>query len=218
MGELYYVGVFFPVLFLAAGCARLMPGPPPLTGDERALVLSRYREYIQRSPLCAGIEADVNLQYQSILKDARIPGVLLAKSPASLKVMGLSPLGQPLLLFTLHDDRFTFIDVHGQKGYSGNIKAQKVADLLPLEKLAETGLYALLTGAPAIPIEDRLEVSRLPMEGEGLYLLSWPQGELHRQEVFNLTAGQVEAFRLLDAANHVLLEIRYNSKREGKCK
>ncbi|MEJ2690307.1 MAG: hypothetical protein P8130_10240, partial [Deltaproteobacteria bacterium] len=41
---------------------------------------------------------------------------------------------------------------------------------------------------------------------------------LHRQEVFNLTAGQVEAFRLLDASNHVLLEIRYNSKREGKCK
>ncbi len=166
----------FLILFFAAGCARLMPRPIPLAEDERALVLSRYREYLQPLPLCSGIEADVNLQYQSILKDARIPGVLLAKSPASLKVMGLSPLGQPLLLFSLHNGRFTLIDVHGQKGFTGSISASKVKSLLPLEKLTETGLYALLTGGPAIPVEDQLVVSRLPEEGQGRYLLSWTGG------------------------------------------
>lgn len=208
---------FFLVLFLAAGCARIAPGLVPLAEDERAQVLSRYSEYLNHLPHCAGIEADVRLRYQSIFKDASLPGVLLAKAPADIKVMGLGPLGQPLLIFSLHDGRFTLIDVQGQKGYFGRITASKVANLLPLDKLAASGLYALLTGAPAIPMKANLAVSRLPEQEQGRYLLTWPADQPHKQIVFNLTTGRVEAFRLLDAADRILLEIRYSPKGEERC-
>lgn len=206
-----------PVLLLAAGCARLAPRPVPLAAGERAQVLSGYRAYLHHVPLCPGVEADVQLQYQSLFKDARIPGVLAAKAPASIKVMGLNPLGQPMLVFSVHGGRFTLIDVQGQKGYSGRITAGRVAKLLPLEDLAKAGLYDLLTGAPALPIESGLAVSRLRGVKRGFYLLTWPEAWPRKQIVFNLGAGRVEAFRLLDAADRILLEIHYSSRREGRC-
>lgn len=210
--------IFFSLIFLyAGGCARIVPGPTPLVGDERALVLSRYEKYLQRSSLCTGIEADVSLQYKSIFKDARIPGMLLAKSPASLKIMGLGPLDQPLLLFSLHDARFTLIDVQRQKAFAGSIRANKVAELLPLEQLVGVGLYALLIGRPAIPVEASVVVRRLSKGEQGRYLLTWPGKGRHMQVVFNVASGQPEAFRLLDAPDRVSLEILYSQQREQRC-
>lgn len=207
---------FFLILFFAVGCARLAPGPVPLVGDERALVLSRYQEYLQHLPSCSGIEADVGLQYQSILNDVRIPGVLLAAPPANLKVMGLGPLGQPQLLLSLHDGRFTLIDVQGQKGFTGSIKASRVEEMLPLENLVKIGLYGLLTGAPAVPLGDHVVVSHADEE-EGSYSLTWPAEVNGPQVVFNPTRSRVEAFRLLDAKRRILLEIRYSPEREKRC-
>lgn len=206
------------IMLLIAGCARMGHVSLPLAGTERSHVLERYREYLQRGPLCSGIEADIRLRYRSVLKDAGISGVLLAKRPASLKFLGLSPLGQPLLLLSLHDDRFVFVDVQGQKGYTGKLTARKVAELLPVEKLADEGLFVLLTGKPAIPLDEGLVVVSPAREGTGRYLLSWPAGDEHRKQVvFDGAAGQVEAFRLLDAAGQMLLEIGYSHEREERC-
>lgn len=207
------------ILFFVAGCARFGLGPVPLAEDEKDLVLSRYREHLQQLPLCPGIEADVNLQYRSLLKDVRISGVLLAKYPASLKFLGLSPLGQPLLLLSLHDGRFTFVDVHNKEGFTGSITASKATELLPVGKLVDEGLYALLTGGPGNSGDDPLVVGRLNNGGKGSYLLTWSGiGDDHRKQVvFDLITGEVEAFRLLDPAGKISLEIRYSQQREERC-
>src|SRR5215510_1578687 len=92
------------VVLLLTGCAIAPPTPrAPVSGEARAVVdrlTARWQEFHDLRGL-----ADVTLTRGSDRQ--RVNGVLLARSPASVRFEVLSPFGQPFLLVVINDTATT---------------------------------------------------------------------------------------------------------------
>ena len=85
---------------LLAGCATTLPPPreviPPAALRGIELLTERWREFKDLRTL-----ADVEIQRGRDRQQMR--AVVLARAPASVRFEALSPMGQPLLIATIHD-------------------------------------------------------------------------------------------------------------------
>jgi hypothetical protein len=115
-------------------------------------------------------------------------GVLLARAPASVRLEALSPLGQPLLLATIHEGRLTVYDAAANSALVGPATSETAARLLSLP-FDPDDLVGVLAGRPAPP-KDLRTAEVLPPDDRGpsIELI----GAVHRQRVWmDLTTGVV---------------------------
>lgn len=120
----------------------------PIAPDaQRALTLlaDRWREFSDLRTL-----ADISIQRGPERQELR--AVLVAKAPASVRFEALSPLGQPLLLATIHDGQITAYDATTNEAYLGPASAEATGRLLGLP-FEPDDLVAVLSGH-AIPPRD----------------------------------------------------------------
>ena len=120
----------------------------PIAPDaQRALTLldDRWREFSDLRTL-----ADISIQRGPERQELR--AVLVAKAPASVRFEALSPLGQPLLLATIHDGQITAYDATANEAYVGPASAEATGRLLGLP-FEPDDLVAILSGH-AIPPRD----------------------------------------------------------------
>jgi outer membrane lipoprotein-sorting protein len=147
---------------VAAGCAIAPPLPrtsiPPQGRRAVELLTQRWREFSDLRTL-----ADVSVQRAS--ERHRVRGVILAKAPASVRFEALSPMGQPLLVATIHDGRITAYDATTEEATVGPATAEAAARLLNLPFEAED-LVGILAGRP-VPPRDLREAEVLPADGDG---------------------------------------------------
>src|SRR5262249_38388379 len=107
--------------------------------------------------------ADVSVQRGS--ERYRVRGVILAKAPSSVRFEALSPLGQPLLIATIHDGRITAYDATTDEATVRPASAETAARLLSLPFEPED-LVGVLAGRP-VPPRDLREAEILPRDGDG---------------------------------------------------
>ena len=95
----------------------------------------------------------------------RVRAVILARAPASVRFEALSPLGQPLLVATIHEGRITAYDATTDEATVGPATAESAARLLSLP-LEPEDLVGVLAGRPAPP-RDLRDAEILPPDANG---------------------------------------------------
>jgi hypothetical protein len=221
------------LLILLAGCATALPAPrQPITPDARQVIErleARWRESSSFRAL-----ADVSIRRGGERHQLR--GAFLAKAPASVRFEALSPMGQPLLLATVHDGRLTAYDATTNEGYVGPATAAVTARFLSLP-FEPDDLVGMLVGRPVPPLDVRA-AELLPADDLG------PSIELHgthnRRRIwvdpatgvvrkFELTggraevgvryvwspAGEIAGFDLTASMNVVSAVVRYQTPAFG---
>ncbi len=124
----------------------------------------------------------------------QLVGVLLARAPASVRLEALSPLGQPLLLATIHDGRLTAYDAASNSAVVGPATADTAARLLSLP-FEPDDLVGVLAGRPAPPKDLRTaEVLAADNHGPSIEL----SGAVNRQRVWmDFTTGVVRQVEII---------------------
>ena len=155
---------------------------------QRALTLlgDHWREFSDLRTL-----ADISVQRGPERQQLR--GVLLAKAPASVRFEALSPLGQPLLLATIHEGQLTAYDATTNEAYVGPATAEATGRLLSLP-FEPDDLVAIL-GGHAIPPKDVRAAELLTPDALGPSL--GLTGKANRQRIWmDLGTGMVRQVEL----------------------
>ncbi len=146
--------LFIVVALLPAACVH--PIAPPYaepTEEARrvvAVLADRWHAFTDLRTL-----ADVRIEQEG--ERRQFTGVLLARSPASVRVEALSPLGHPLMLATIHEGRLTAYDAAAHSALVGPATSETAARLLNLPFDPED-LVGVLAGRPALPKDLRTAV------------------------------------------------------------
>ena len=146
----------------ATGCAIAPPPPrsaiPPPAQRAAALLTERAREFTDLRTL-----ADISAQRGS--ERYRVRGVILAKTPASVRFEALSPMGSPLLVATIHDGQITAYDATTDEVTTGPATAETAARLLNLPFEPED-LVGILAGRP-VPPRDLRQAEMMEPDTDG---------------------------------------------------
>jgi outer membrane lipoprotein-sorting protein len=144
------------------GCAIAPPPPraaiPAPAQRAVELLAARAREFTDLRTL-----ADVAAQRGS--ERYQVRGVILARTPASVRFEVLSPMGSPLLVATIHDGQITAYDATTDEVTTGPATAEAAARLLNLPFEPED-LVGVLSGRP-VPPRDLREAEVLPPDEQG---------------------------------------------------
>lgn len=158
---------------LAGGCAtRPLPLGDPLAGVERLAVEAGLVEGMeQRRRAFSCLDAEVRLQWQTMLRSGVLPGYLQLLRPGHLQFVGLDPLGRPLLALLTDGDFFRLVLVGEAKAYEGPTAAEVFQRYLPVglraEDLADS-LFSWLSGE--LPPGARIAAVHYEQEGPGYWL------------------------------------------------
>ena len=192
------------VALIASGCAIAPPPPraaiPAPARQAVSLLESRWREVTDLRTL-----ADISAQRGTERHQVR--GVILARAPSSVRFEALSPLGQPLLVATIHDGRITAYDATTNEATVGPATAETAARLLSLPFEPED-LVGILAGRPAPP-RDLREAEIMPPDADGpsLNLV----GALNTQRVWmNLETGVVRQLQISGGRGDARIIFRRN--------
>ena len=154
--------VLLVAALVATGCAIVPPPPrsaiPPPAQRAAALLTARAREFTDLRTL-----ADISAERGS--ERYRIRGVILARTPASVRFEALSPLGSPLLVATIHAGQITAYDATTDEVSTGPATAETAAKLLNLPFEPED-LVGILAGRP-VPPSDLREAEILEPDADG---------------------------------------------------
>jgi outer membrane lipoprotein-sorting protein len=222
------------LLILLAGCATMLPAPrQPISPEARQVIErleARWREFSSFRTL-----ADVAIRRGSERHQVR--GAFLAKAPASVRFEALSPMGQPLLLATVHDGRLTAFDATTNEGYAGPATSAVTARFLSLP-FEPDDLVGMLVGRPVPPLDVRT-AELLPPDEHGASIEM--HGTNNRRRIwldpatgvvrkFELTggraevtvlyvrsgAGEIAGFDLAASLNVVSAVVRYQNPAFGE--
>ena len=179
------------IVSLAVGCTVAVPPPREMPTDEAqravALLAARWQEFSDLRAL-----ADVRMAHGNDRQ--QFTGALLLKAPASIRFEALSPLGQPLLLATIHEGQITTYNVAEHAAVVGPATAQTAARLLHLA-VEPDELVGVLAGR-AVPPKDLRVATILPVDGQGPSLEMI--GALHRQRVWmDFSTGIVRQIQIV---------------------
>jgi outer membrane lipoprotein-sorting protein len=184
------------LLILSAGCARLLPPPRQPIGEEARRALSRL---VERWHAFADLRALAEVRVARGDDRRLLQGVLLARAPASLRFEALSPLGSPLLIVVIHEERLTAYNAATNEALIGEATAAAAARNLSFP-VDPDDLVGILVGRPVPPKDVRVAEIMPPDEhgpSLGLSGADWHQrlwmdfttGVVHRVE---LTGGRYE--------------------------
>lgn len=154
------------VALTLSACAAVAPVPPPQFPDEvRRLValLTLRRDQI------ADVRTRAHLTVRRSAGVQRFPGVLLLRTPASLRFEALSPFGQPFMLATVSDGTVVIYNVSDNRALTGPATASAARRWLGIALAAED-LVGVLLGRVGPP-PDLREAAIVPADGDGPSLL-----------------------------------------------
>ncbi len=198
-------GKVAPLLLLLAlaGCARALPPPrqaiPADAGRALALLAGRWQAFSDLRTL-ADLDVSRGGERQQLL------AVVLARAPASVRVEALSPLGQPLLLMTIHDGRLVAYDAAANEALVGPATADTTARLLGLP-FEPDDLVGVLAARPVPPRDVRL-AQVLPPDDDGPSLLV--VGTVHQQQIWmDFATGVVRQVELTGGLYEVRVTYEY---------
>jgi outer membrane lipoprotein-sorting protein len=163
------------VTFLS-GCAGLHPAvsPEPIPPQARGWIDTLERRWAQFEDLQAQVEITIRQGDHS----QRLTGVLLLRSPASIRFEALSPWGQPFLLLTITAESFTLYQVAENRAVIGPASAESTARWLGLA-LSPDELVGILTGHVR-PMRDFQSAEVVEADGLGPSLRLTGPGKVQR--------------------------------------
>jgi outer membrane lipoprotein-sorting protein len=165
------------VAWVLSGCT-IAPPPPrtPISEDARRAIDLLVGHWHALSDLRA--LADITLKRGS--QEQYFTGVLLSKTPASLRFEAISPFGQPLLLVTVKDAELVAYNAGTNEVTTGPATVETAAQMLSLP-FEPDDLVAVLSGRVVPPKDLRVaEIFAPDADGPSINLI----GRHHEQRVW----------------------------------
>ncbi len=201
-------GVLFLVCgFFLAGCAGRLPSTAPVVGNAKALVLSRFRDFLDRE--CArSVDADVTLSWQALWSGATVRGMLQVQKPAMLRYTAVDPLGRPLFIVVSDGATFTAVDTLKGEGYTGPVSAPFWRKYVPAGISPKELFFWLSGGLP--PGELRVDDVRLGRNSPWPWIIMTAPGGLRHQVLFDPDSGRILRHVVTDRDRTILLDVTYS--------
>jgi len=147
---------------LLAGCASFpTPAPAPLAPEIHRLLDALDRRWQQFQDLRTRVEMTVRRGERA----ERLSGVLLLKSPDSLRLEALAPWGQPFLLLVATGESFTLYRVAENRAFVGPPSARAIERWLGLA-LEPAEIVGILAGH-VLPMKEPHSGTLRPSDGLG---------------------------------------------------
>lgn len=199
------VGGFFIAL---SGCAARQLDLPVLAAEEERQVREAAAGLLVPADACGNcLDVEVRVVVQSLWQSGTVEGYLLARAPGAFKFVGLSPLGQPLLMLATNGTEFRFVSVAEATVYEGDTSAAAFRKHAPAGLDPRKTFFWLLG---RLPRDSRiLNVTRAE-NGVGYWLtLSAAQDGMRHRVFFDPAQGVISRAVLLDPQGRPLLDVRY---------
>jgi outer membrane lipoprotein-sorting protein len=183
--------VLLLLVLLLGGCVKaLAPPRQPLSPEAQRLIellVARWRDFADLRTL-ADIHVDQGGDRQQLV------GVLLARTPDSVRFEALSPFGQPLLIVSIHEGRLTAYNAGTNEALTGAATADAAARLLSLP-FEPQDLVGVLAGRVPPPGDLRVAEILAPDEqGPSVDLI----GALHRKRIWmNFETGVIRQVEIV---------------------
>ncbi len=199
------------LLVLLGGCFALPRAVDLASDGERDGVATAFERLRQRQDAChCCIDVAVSVTLKGLLRSGSVSGYLQAMSPAYLRFVGLSPIGQPLMILVTDGDRFQYLAVDQGKGYEGSVAAETFVRYAPAGFRPHESFYWLSGRLP--PGEAAVEEVGRALDASG-YWLTVRVGNERRRLLFDPVAGVIRRQQVLNGAGDDLLEARYEAFR-----
>ncbi|TBV80345.1 MAG: hypothetical protein EYX74_05850 [Desulfobulbaceae bacterium] len=140
----HYLWIWGLLLLFLTGCAVRAPIGEPLLADKRLVVEATFLAAVaQRQERLQCLDAAAELSWRTLLRSGVLPGYLQLIPPASLKFIGLDPLGRPVLALITDGATFRLIVIPEAKIYEGPTTAEAFSRHLPAGLTAAGLPYSL---------------------------------------------------------------------------
>ncbi|MEN8135243.1 MAG: hypothetical protein ABFS18_06865 [Thermodesulfobacteriota bacterium] len=206
---------FWLVIFLSS-CAGL-PARLPHSGPESLLVRQSFKELVGRQRQCeSSVDAEITITLDSRWYSGTMSGYLQAKAPAFLKLVGINPFGQPLVVLVSDGESFSYASLSESLSYDGRVDSDTFQRFVPTGFDPSTSFYPL-TGKLA-PGEMRILTTSSDQEGRGAWLeLENIQDNIHSLVLFEPERQLIRQYLRLNEDGKVTLKIGYNDYYPGPC-
>jgi outer membrane lipoprotein-sorting protein len=187
------------VAFVLTGCT-IAPPPSrtPVSEDARRaidLLVARWHEL-------SDLRALTEITMKKGSEQQRLTGVLLAKTPASMRFEAISPFGQPFLLVTINDGQLVAYNAANNEVTTGPATVETAAQMLSLP-FEPDDLVAILSGRVVPPKDLRVaEIFAPDADGPSINLI----GRYHQQRVWmDFSTGVVHRVNLVGGRTEALI-------------
>lgn len=195
-------------LLLLAGCATQRPMTRTLPADEERRVREQAAALLMPADACGNcLDVEARVVVQSFWQSGTVEGYLLARAPGALKFVGLSPLGQPLLVLATDGSWFRFISVAEATVYEGSTVAAAFRKHAPAGLDPRASFFWLIG---RLPQEARIIDVRRDEAGGG-YWLELANGSGRHRVLFDPAQRVVSQAMLLDQDEQPLLVVQYEA-------
>jgi len=199
------------LLGVLGGCFALPRAVDLASDGERDRVAAAFARLRAQQNTChCCIDVAVSVTLKGLLRSGSVSGYLQAMSPAYLRFVGLSPIGQPLMILVTDGDRFQYLAVDQGKGYEGSVTAATFVKYAPAGFKPHESFYWLSGRLP--PGEVAVEEVGRALDAEGYWLTVRVAGE-RRRLLFDPEVGVIRRHQVLNAAGDDVLEARYEAFR-----
>jgi hypothetical protein len=207
-------------LLLAAlvhGCSGL-PARIPLSGPESMQVRRSFKEMAARQGQCSSsVDADITVTLASKFYSGTMSGYLQAMAPAALKIIGVNPFGQPLVVLISDGERFSYSLLNESLSYNGAVDSAAFRRYAPAGFAPDNSFYLLI---------GRLKPGRVMIlgdsadpGGEGAWLeLENEQDGTRSLVLFDPEQQLLLKYLQLDETGEPVMEIIYSDHYPGLCK
>ncbi len=199
--------LFIACGFLVTGCAGRLPSTVPVTGNAKALILSRFQIFLDRE--CArSVDADVTLSWQVLWSGAMVRGMLQVQKPALLRYTVVDPLGRPLFIIVSDGATFTAVDTLKGEGYTGPVTSPSWRKYVPKGISPKELFFWLSGGLP--PGELRVDGVRREKNSPWPWVILTSSGGLHHQVLFDPDSGRIVRHVVVGRDRTILLDVTYS--------
>lgn len=191
------------VALVLSGCTLLGPGPsaPPPDEVRRLLALLTLRR-----DQIADVRARADLTVRRDDRVQQLAGVVLLRTPDTLRFEALSAFGQPFLLGTVADGTLTIYTVADNRAVTGPATTAAARRWLGVPLEAED-LVGILIGRVAPPRGLR-QATLLPDDGEGPSLLL-TAGRERRRVWLDVETGQISKLEIGGPTDPLVIAYRW---------
>lgn len=211
-----YVICSFFLWAALAGCAGL-PVRLPLSASDNHLVRESFKEMVSRQQQCkSSVDAEMTVTLVSRFYSGTMSGYLQAKAPSSVKIVGINPLGQPLVVLVSDAVHFNYAVLNESRNYSGDVNSAAFRRYAPPGFDPGSSFYTLTGKLP--PGEVRILAASRDQKSQGYWVeIQGVHDNIRRLVLFDPDRQLIIQYLQFDAEGDQTLQIAYSDYFPGVC-
>lgn len=204
------------LLVVLASCAGL-PARLPLSEPDSLRVRQAFKEMVGQQRQCeSSVDVDVTISLESRFYNGTLSGYLQARAPGFLKLVGINPLGQPLVVLVSDGEYFSYALLNELIRYDGRVDSAAFRRFAP-SGFKPGGSFYPLTGK-LIPGELRIMATSADQDGRGVWLeLESITDNTRSLVLFEAEQHLIHQYLQLDEDGRVALQISYDDYAGEPC-